>query len=68
MSPYYYVKVQPLSSCRPQIFAPFSKELENGSVSYNKDMPYYGIYRIDSSTLDKKDPEIEFIISTDTPC
>lgn len=24
MAPFYYVRVQPLSSCRPQIFAPFS--------------------------------------------
>lgn len=31
-------------------------------------MPYYGLYTIDSKTLNEKNPEIEFSISTDTPC
>ncbi len=38
------------------------------NTSYDKDMPFYGTYKIDSAILDKENPEIEFIISTDTPC
>lgn len=52
MSPFYYVKIQPLSNCRPQIFAPFTK-VEDNATSYDKNMPFYGVYKIDASTLDK---------------
>ncbi len=52
MSPFYYVRIQPMSNCRPQIFAPFAPAGDN-ITSYDKNMPFYGVYKIDASTLDK---------------
>jgi hypothetical protein len=69
---YYYVKVQPLSNCRPQIFAPspyLDPESKNNTI-VDTSMPYYGTYKINSKefALDSSNHNINFSISTDTPC